>query len=141
MKKVIALSAALMMLNACGTHSSPAVSNPNALKRTWYLTEMQGFTREQLTAIKAELDLRQLPKASAYMGCNRLMLNADAQNDGKIQFGSVAATRMYCENEMHAEKQFSQTIPSFNQYHVEGHQLILRNPQGQTMRFVAQDWD
>lgn len=66
---------------------------------------------------------------------------APQQREGRIRFGSVAATRMYCDGRMKLEADFSSRIGSFTRYRLDGHYLILQNNQGQSARFVAQDWD
>ena len=102
---------------------------------------MPGFTRAQLVAARAEMDLRALPRVSAYMGCNRLMLNAETLTQEQISFGGVASTRMYCAENGALEQAFAQRIAGRFGYRVEGHRLVLRDAAGGEMHFVAQDWD
>ena len=122
----------------------PAASAPAAdaaVKRVWMLTALDGFSKEQLTAAKAEMNWTRLPQAAAYMGCNRMMFQADVSAGGAVSFGPVAATRMYCADNMALENAFGRLLPEMTAYRVEGHHLILFNGKGGEMRFVAQDWD
>lgn len=115
------------------------------LNRVWMLDEWPGFTREQLHQAKAEMNFTALPHVSAYMGCNRMMFEADvsqsSRTEGRLAFGAVASTRKLCFDGMALEQDFGNRIGSFTHYKLEGHRLILQNGQGQTARFVAQDWD
>lgn len=116
-----------------------------ALKRVWMLDQWPDFQRNTLHAAKAEVRLTALPHASAYMGCNRLMFSAEAvpatATQGSIAIGPVAATRMLCQGKMDLEMNFAAHIGSFTRYRIEGHRLILENPEGKTAVFIAQDWD
>ncbi|WP_107928546.1 META domain-containing protein [Neisseria animaloris] len=154
MKTWIALSASTLVLMT-GCFASPAKPQPEAvkpqaeqpvpsgvtLKRVWMLSGLEGFTRQQLVAARAEMDLRTLPRVNAYMGCNRLMLSAGSVTDEKISFGNVASTRMYCDKNMALEQAFAERIEGTFTYRIEGHKLVLRDASGREMHFVAQDWD
>ncbi|MDO5356330.1 MAG: META domain-containing protein [Conchiformibius sp.] len=121
--------------------AAPSAVNAAAVKRVWMLTELDGFQKAQLVAAKAEMNWTRLPHANAYMGCNRMMFQADVSSDGRVKFGAVAATRMYCPDAIPLENAFGSLLPQMTRYRVEGHHLILEDGKGKTMRFVAQDWD
>lgn len=116
-------------------------SNLSLLKRTWYLVDIEGFSRQQLVAEKAALDLTNLANASGYMGCNQLGFAIDAAENGYISFKSISSTRMYCGEEMKLEQKFSVLLPDIRTYRIRGHYLILESQTGQQMKFVVQDWD
>lgn len=154
MKTWMALSAStLILMTGCSSMNNQSENKPappqaeaalpseTALKRVWMLAGLEGFTREQLTALRAEMDLRSLPRGSAYMGCNRIMLNADSVTAQQISFGHAASTRMYCADRMALEQAFTANIKGSHTYRIEGHKLILRSESGKEMHFVAQDWD
>ena len=122
------------------TDATPTVS-PAQLKRVWMLTALAGFSKNELTAAKAEMNWTALPQAAAYMGCNRMMFNADVSGDGKVAVGAVASTRMYCADNMKLENTFGRLLPEMKYYRLHGHELTLHNGQGTEMRFIAQDWD
>ncbi|VEF02741.1 META domain-containing protein [Neisseria canis] len=144
MNKLPLIASAALLLAACTTpQATKQVSdNPAQIKRVWMLVEMEGFSRDQLTAAKAKMDWTKLPRIHAYMGCNQLMFSAETMDDtGRIGFSSAAATRMYCGPAMQLEQTFLNKLDSINSYTVQGHELILNSPQGKPMRFIAEDWD
>ena len=150
-----ALTLAVLLVLGCaapatsGTDGQPRpaptpASAPAPLQRTWMLVAMPGFTRAQLQAAQAQTDWRNLPQASAHMGCNRMGYNV-ALHDASapwhtLSIGNVFSTRMACPD-MQLENAFGHLIPTMQQAKVQGHRLTLRNAAGQTMEFVAADWD
>jgi heat shock protein HslJ len=42
---------------------------------------------------------------------------------------------------MKLEQDFGELLPTMKNYEVKGHFLTLKNDNGQTMKFVAEDWD
>ena len=48
---------------------------------------------------------------------------------------------MYCDGNMKLEENFGKLLPTITKYKVKGNFLTLRNKNGQTMKFVAEDWD
>ncbi|UOP05592.1 META domain-containing protein [Conchiformibius kuhniae] len=141
--KHLVLTGAVAALCACAPapkNPPQTAANPAALQRVWMLTAMPGFNKAQLTAAQAQMDWRKLPRAGAYLGCNRLMFEAKPQADGSVSFGGIASTRMACPDLAAMEGGFARLLPQMNAYRVEGHHLILRGAAGE-MRFVAQDWD
>ncbi|WP_304335133.1 META domain-containing protein [Conchiformibius steedae] len=144
MMRFVSVAAAAWALSACAAPTSPnTAGTPQgeaALKRVWMLTKLDGFSKDRLVALKAEMNWTNLPAAGVYMGCNRLMFQAKPQADGKVSFGPVAATRMYCAEQMDVESAFAAALPTVTHYQIQGHHLILRGSKGE-MHFVAQDWD
>ena len=149
-RPTLAAAACTLLLAACtagqaAPQSESAQNTQLGLKRQWMLEQWPGFGREELQRLQAGIDLTSLPQAGGSMGCNRLMFSVETaapqQREGRIRFGSVAATRMYCDDRMKLEADFSSRIGSFTRYRLKGHYLILQNDQGQSARFVAQDWD
>lgn len=137
--KPLFAAACLTVLGGCAASSEPAPD----LKRVWMLDEWPGFSREQLHQAKAEMNFTGLPNVSAYMGCNRMMFEADiadsSPTEGRLAIGVIASTRKLCADGMALEQDFGNRIGSFTRYRIEGHRLILENEQGQTAEFVAQD--
>ena len=114
----------------------------SSLKRKWMLVEFQGFTKEELIQKKAYLDLTHLDKGGgAKMGCNSIFFSVKLKNNHRINFSGVGSTMMYCEGNMKLEENFGKLLPSITKYQVKGHFLTLKNKNGQTMKFVAEDWD
>ena len=113
----------------------------NGLKRKWQLVEFQKFTKEELTKNNAYIDLTKIEKGgNAKMGCNYIFFNVKVKKSQKIAISNVGSTAMYCEN-MALEAEFSNFLPSVNEYKITGHYLILKNTKGETMKFIAEDWD
>ena len=114
----------------------------SSLKRKWMLVEFQGFTKEELIQKKAYLDLTHLEKGGgAKMGCNSIFFSIKLKNNHRINFSGVGSTMMYCDGNVKLEENFGKLLPTITKYQVKGHFLTLKNKNGQTMKFVAEDWD
>lgn len=114
----------------------------SSLKRKWMLIEFQGFTKEELMQKKAYLDLTHLEKGGgAKMGCNSIFFSVKLKNNHRINFSGVGSTMMYCDGNVKLEENFGKLLPTITKYQVKGHFLTLKNKNGQTMKFVAEDWD
>jgi len=114
----------------------------SSLKRKWMLVEFQGFTKEELIQKKAYLDLTYLEKGGgAKMGCNSIFFSVKLKNNHRIHFSGIGSTMMYCDGNMKLEENFGKLLPTITKYQVKGHFLTLKNENGQTMKFVAEDWD
>ena len=114
----------------------------SSLKRKWMLVEFQGFTKEELIQKKAYLDLTHLEKGGgAKMGCNSIFFSVKLKNNHRINFSGVDSTMMYCDGNMKLEENFGKLLPTITKYQVKGHFLTLKNKNGQTMKFIAEDWD
>ena len=114
----------------------------SSLKRKWMLVEFQGFTKEELIQKKAYLDLTHLEKGGgAKMGCNSIFFSVKLKNNHRINFSGVGSTMMYCDGNMKLEENFGKLLPTTTKYQLKGHFLTLKNKNGQTMKFVAEDWD
>ena len=114
----------------------------SSLKRKWMLVEFQGFTKEELIQKKAYLDLTHLDKGGgAKMGCNSIFFSVKLKNNHRINFSGVGSTMMYCDGNVKLEENFGKLLPSITKYQVKGHFLTLKNKNGQTMKFIAEDWD
>ncbi|MEZ7507584.1 META domain-containing protein [Cloacibacterium sp. Arc13] len=112
----------------------------SSLKRKWMLVEFQGFTKEELIQKKAYLDLTHLEKGGgAKMGCNSIFFSVKLKNNHRIHFSGVGSTMMYCDGNMKLEENFGKLLPTITKYQVKGHFLTLKNKNGQTMKFVAED--
>ena len=114
----------------------------SSLKRKWMLVEFQGFTKEELIQKKAYLDLTHFERGgSEKMGCNSIFFSVNLKNNHRIHFSGVGSTMMYCDGNMKLEENFGKLLPTITKYQVKGHFLTLKNKNGQTMKFVAEDWD
>ena len=114
----------------------------SSLKRKWMLVEFQGFTKEELIQKKAYLDLTHLEEGGgAKMGCNSIFFSVKLKNNHRINFSGVGSTMMYCDGNVKLEENFGKLLPTITKYQVKGHFFFFLNKNGQTMKFVAEDWD
>lgn len=144
MKKIIILFLSLIMLGIMGSCSSIQLKNPH-IQREWMLVSFEGFTKEQLIKNKAGINLTTEKeegkiRGGAFMGCNRMFFTSEFKKNGKVKISGVGSTMMACEN-MKLEAAFIKQFDKAVKYSVEGHFLTLTDEKGNTMKFVAADWD
>jgi heat shock protein HslJ len=121
-------------------HPPSAVAASDALKREWRLIAFADFEKHKLIEAKAQLDLRNFPQASVYLGCNNIGFIWHERGKSIFQAQSVIQTQMAC-----AEARLEDTGVAFlstaNRYQIDGHRLIVFNGKNESMQFVASDWD
>jgi heat shock protein HslJ len=139
MKSKIFMLSLLSMLFV-GLSCSSQTNLPN-YNRKWMLVEFQGFTKENLIKNKAYIDLTDKENGGAKMGCNGMFFTYKVKSQNKIEFSQIGSTMMYCDGNMDLEQKFGQFLPTMTHYEVKGHFLTLKNNKGETMKFVAEDWD
>lgn len=115
------------------------------LQRQWMLVSFDGFSKDQLIAHKAEINLTgKMEKGkiygSAYMGCNQMSFTSEFKNGGTVKISQGVSTMKACQD-MNLETSFQKKFETMKKYSVEGHFLTLSDNQGNTMKFVAADWD
>ena len=112
-------------------------------QREWMMTSFNGFTKEELMESGAKIDLtnKEGNNYSASMGCNNLNFVAEINDKGTMKISDIMATMMFCEGKMKLEQAFLSTFPKMNSYKIEGHVLTLSDGKGNSMKFVAADWD
>ncbi len=115
------------------------------MNRQWMLVEFQNFSRDLMVKNRANMDLTSMKtnpnQYGAEMGCNKMFFTAKFYSDGSVKFSNVGSTMMYCENNMDLETAFAKSLPTISKYKVTGHYLTLSNDAGETMKFIAADWD
>lgn len=120
-------------------------SNEKNLHREWMLVSFQNFSKEKLIDFQAKMNLVPQEKTpnqySAKMGCNNLFFTMKSTSDNKIEFSQVGSTMMFCQDRMELESAFSKELPSVKSYKFDGHYLTLSDENGNTMKFIAADWD
>lgn len=133
---ILSLFSALLMM------SFTLQKSQDNLKRKWMLVEFQGFSKEELMKKNAFIDLTNYEKGGgAKMGCNSMFFNVKTKNNQKIEFSQIGSTMMYCEGNMKLEEEFGKRLPTITKYQFKGHFLTLKNKKGETMKFIAEDWD
>ena len=136
--KIFMLSLLSMLFVGLSCTSQSKLPNYN---RKWMLVEFQGFTKENLIKNKAYIDLTDKENGGAKMGCNGMFFTYKVKSQNKIEFSQIGSTMMYCDGNMDLEQKFGQFLPTMTHYEVKGHFLTLKNNKGETMKFVAEDWD
>lgn len=139
MKNILAMSA-VAILAACTTptqpHSSETQSvSPTSLNQKWKLTQFQSFSQKDLA--QAVLDLSELPRAHATVGCNQMNFQAATSPENTWQVKGIAMTRMHCEEVAKLEMAFAKSIQAAQTYRLENNRLILQTASGETMIFEA----
>ncbi len=122
------------------THNINAQSNNSDLKRVWMLVEFQQFKRTYLVQLKAKMDLTNLKRPFAKMGCNNIGFQLKVYKT-KLKLTKVFRSKMVCDSIMDLENEFCKLLPDYQYYKIAKHQLTLKNAKGNKMVFIAQDWD
>ncbi|AZB11780.1 META domain-containing protein [Chryseobacterium sp. G0162] len=109
------------------------------------LVSFDGFSKDQLIAHKAEMNLTgKMEKdkiyGTAYMGCNQMSFTSEFKKGGAVKISQGVSTMKACQD-MNLESSFQKKLETMTRYSVEGHFLTLSDNQGNTMKFVAADWD
>ena len=144
MKKILLPLFAVLILGVVLNCSAIPDKNPS-LQRQWMLISLDGFSKDQLIAHKAEMNLTAAIvdgkiQGSAYMGCNQMSFISEFKKGGKVKISKGVSTMKACQD-MDLEISFQKKIETMTRYSVEGHFLTLSDDHGHTMRFVAADWD
>ncbi|NML69842.1 META domain-containing protein [Chryseobacterium sp. RP-3-3] len=144
MKRILTSFFAVLLLGAVVSCSSVPEKNPN-LQRQWMLISFGNFSKQELIKNKAEVNLtgameKGRIKGGASMGCNNIFFTSEFKSGGKVKISGVGSTLKACQN-MELETAFSQKFDKMTNYSIEGHFLTLSDDNGNSMKFVAADWD
>ncbi|MGH1518685.1 META domain-containing protein [Chryseobacterium sp. JK1] len=144
MKKILLSLLTVLFLGVILNCSSMPDKNPH-LQRQWMMVSFDGFSKDQLIANKAEINLTSSVvngeiQGSAYMGCNRMTFTSKFKKGGKVKISQGASTMKACED-VKLETAFQKKFETMTKYSIEGHFLTLSDGKGNTMKFVAADWD
>jgi heat shock protein HslJ len=144
MKKILLPLFAVLLLGVVLNCSTVPDKNPS-LQRQWMLVSFDGFSKDQLIANKAEMNLtgsmdKGKIQASTYMGCNQMSFVSEFKKGGKVKISKGVSTMKACQD-MSLETSFQKKIETMTRYSVEGHFLTLSDDKGASMKFVAADWD
>ena len=74
------------------------------------------------------------------MGCNKMFFTSEFKKAGKVKISGIGSTLMACQN-MKLEDDFSKNLKNMTNYKIEGHFLTLSDDHGNSMKFIASDWD
>ncbi|MGK6342449.1 META domain-containing protein [Chryseobacterium sp. DT-3] len=144
MKKILVSFFAVLLLGVVVGCSSIPEKNPS-LQRQWMLVSFDKFSKEELVKNEAEIKLTGIMekgkiKGSANMGCNSMFFTSEFKTNGKVKISGVGSTLKACQN-MELENAFIQKFDKMSNYSVEGHFLTLSDNNGNSMKFIAADWD
>ncbi|QMT31127.1 META domain-containing protein [Alysiella filiformis] len=131
----LAAVAACTAPNPAATTTSHTSTPPTHLQQQWKLIQFQTFQPKELT--QSILDLRQLPRAYATVGCNGMNFQAATNAPNLWQVQGVAMTRMHCPDVAKLEMAFAKQIQAATHYRLENNRLILQDDKGSTMVFEA----
>ncbi len=115
------------------------------IQREWMLVSFGNFTKADLIKNKAKIDLTAQSeegkiRATAYMGCNNMSFSAEFKNNGNLKISGLISTMKACQD-MELENGFQKKFETMTKYTVKGHFLTLSDDKGNSMKFVAADWD
>lgn len=144
MKKILLPLLTVLFLGLMFNCSAVPDKNPY-LQRQWMMVSFDGFSKDQLIAHKAEINLTGKTEkgkmyGNAYMGCNQMAFTSEFKKDGTVKITQGVSTLKACQN-MDLETAFQKKFETMTKYSVEGHFLTLSDNQGNKMKFVAADWD
>lgn len=144
MKKFLSIFIGALCLISALNCSSAKLQNHD-IQRQWMLVSFDNFTKEQLVKSKAEINLTAKTeegeiRGTAFMGCNRMFFTSKFKAKDKVEFSGLGSTLMACQ-EMELENKFTKAFETMNRYELNGHFLTLYDDKGNSMKFVAADWD
>ena len=109
------------------------------LNTYWKLVEMDGepvVTKPGQREMKLTLHDEE-NKVNGFGGCNSFF-GTYTHDASKLKFGPLAATRMYCADEMDKESQFFKLLSEVESYTITGQILHLNDDQGKpVLKLVA----
>lgn len=144
MKKIILAVFTVLCVSFMINCSSITVKNYQ-IQREWMLVSFGNYTKEDLIKTHTKIDLTSSNengkiKGGAFMGCNKIFFTSEFKKDGKVKISGIGSTLMACQN-MKLEDDFSKSFKNMTNYKIEGHFLTLSDDQGNSMKFIASDWD
>lgn len=125
--------------------NTPIDTTEYHIQREWMLVSLGNFTKADLVQNKAKIDLTGKQeegkiRGGAFMGCNSMSFTAEFKNSGNVKISGVLSTMKACQN-MELENEFQKKFETMTKYTLEGHFLTLSDGKGNSMKFVASDWD
>lgn len=144
MNKIIFTFLAVLCLGFLLNCSSVPVKNYQ-LQREWLMVSFKNYGKPGLIKNNAKIDLT-LPaeygiiKGTGFMGCNNMFFRSQFKPNGRVKISEIKSTGKLCpDNQL--ENDFSEIFKNMTRYIIEGHFLILTDKQGNSMKFIAADWD
>lgn len=144
MKKLIYILFVIFLAESAISCATSNAGKPQ-IHREWMLVSFGTYSKEELIKNKAAINLTAPEnngkiQGGAFMGCNRMFFTAEFGNRNRLSVSEVGGTMMACNN-LQLETSFAARFKKMNHYRVEGHYLILSDENGDSMKFIAADWD
>lgn len=133
---------AIGALSAC--HSLQATTPTMAtwpMTRVWMLTELDSIARPAMVAAAAQMDWTQLPQVKIHIGCQHYTWYVRTTHGRLSSSGIPEHSANLCPAQTSWAPLFTTRLSRMTHYRIEGHRLILSNTRGETIHFVAADWD
>ena len=138
----------LQMLLNCSSgmpeNSTSTTKDPH-IQREWMMISFKDFAKADLIKMNAKINLTEPTKdgkihGNAFVGCNNIFFTSEFKNNGKVKISGIGSTEKACQD-MKLEDDFLKTFKNITNFKVEGHFLTLTDAQGNSMKFIAADWD
>ena len=144
MKKLIYILFVILTAKSAISCAAANTGKPQ-IHREWMLVSFGPYSKEELIKNKAAINLIAPEKngkiqGGAFMGCNRMFFTAEFGKGNKLSVSEVGGTMMAC-TDMQLETSFAARFRKMNHYRMESHYLILSDENGDSMKFIAADWD
>lgn len=110
------------------------------IARQWMLVQFKDYKKDYLIEKKAAITISQDNSASIYMGSNNGGCKIELKGKDQVRFVNIMSTLMACED-MKLETDIQLILPTIETYKLEGHFLYLYTKSGDSIKFVAADWD
>lgn len=122
--------------------NSSVTTNADALKQKWMVKEIRGGDNAMLLKKAAYITFnKEDSRGAANFGCNGMGFDYSIPSAGKIKFGNVISTMMFCEGITQMESAFSHGVKDEMSYEIKGHFLYLKDSKGVFLTAVRPDWD
>lgn len=144
MNKIILTVLAVLCLGVILNCSSVPVKNYR-LQREWLMVSFKNYGKPNLIKHDAKIDLTStiehgIIKGTGFMGCNKTFFRSQFKANGKMKISEISSTEKLCpDNKL--ENDFSEIFKNMTKYTIEGHFLTLIDDKGNSMKFIAADWD
>ncbi len=141
---ILVLQLLLNCSSLMNENSASTAKNPH-IQREWMMIAFENFAKADLIKMNAKINLTEPAKegkinGKALMGCNEIFFSSEFKNNGKVKISEISSTEKACPD-MKLEDDFSKTFKNITNFKVEGHFLTLTDNQGNSMKFIAADWD
>jgi heat shock protein HslJ len=144
MKKIMLTVLTVLCLEFALNCSSVPVKNYR-LQREWLMVSFKNYGKPNLIRNNAKIDLTStikhgIIKGTGFMGCNKIFFRSRFKANGKMKILEIKSTEKMCPDDK-LEEDFSEIFKNITTYTIEGHFLILTDNRGNSMKFIAADWD